>query len=222
MSLPVLSPARLELARRVAQGLEHAIPHPRCELDFETPFQLLVATILSAQTTDKGVNQVTPELFARMPTPRALADAPSSEVERIIKRTGYYRQKAKHIQAAAKLIAEKHGGEVPRTMEELVELPGVARKTANVILGTAFGIASGIPVDTHVRRVSQRLGLTHHDDPVKIERDLMAALPPEQWIQFGHRMVLHGRYTCTAVAPRCDACPLRAFCTYAARGRRKA
>jgi endonuclease-3 len=204
--------ARLERAQQVGALLAEALPEPRCELDFANPFQLLVATILSAQTTDKGVNRVTPELFRRYPTPRALADAAQEDVENLIRSTGYYRQKSRHIREAARIIAEEHGGEVPRSMEALTRLPGVARKTANVVLGTAFGIPSGIAVDTHVARVSRRLGLTRGRTPVEIEQDLMALFPQREWTALGHRLVLHGRYTCTARAPRCSACPLRAPC----------
>jgi endonuclease-3 len=208
--------AKLEALRKhaavVAKGLEEMIPDAKCELDFQSPFQLLVATILSAQTTDKGVNRVTPELFRRFPTPRALADAPQEAVETIIKSTGFFRQKAKNIRSAARAIADEHSGEVPRTMEELIRLPGVARKTANVVLGTAYGISSGITVDTHVTRVSRRLALTRSDDPVRIEQDLMALFPRPDWPSLGHRMVLHGRYTCLARGPRCTACRLLAIC----------
>ena len=171
-----------------------------------------MATILSAQTTDKGVNRVTPELFRRYPTPGALADAPQEAIEAIVKPTGFFRMKAKNIRAAARAIADTHGGEVPRTMDELINLPGVARKTANVVLGTAYGIPSGITVDTHATRVSRRLALTRADDPVEIERDLMELFPQDSWPDLGHRLVLHGRYTCTARAPRCTACKLLPVC----------
>jgi endonuclease-3 len=172
----------------------------------------LVATILSAQSTDKTVNGVMPELLARYPTARALADAGQEEVEAIIKRTGFFRNKAKAIRGAAARMAEQHRGEVPRTLEQLVELPGVARKTANVVLGTAFRVASGVVVDTHVTRVAQRLGLTSESDPVHIEQDLCALFPQSSWIDLGHRFVLHGRYTCLARAPLCSECPLNELC----------
>lgn len=207
-----VSEKKLAHAREVAAGLEAMIPHPKCELDFENPFQLLIATILSAQTTDKGVNRATPELFRRYPNARALADAPQETVEALIKSTGFFRSKAKNIRATAKALVERHDGEVPRTMEELIELPGVARKTANVVLGTAYGIPSGITVDTHATRVSQRLALTKETDPIKIEQDLMALFPREGWPDLGHRLVLHGRYTCLARGPKCGNCKLLAIC----------
>lgn len=200
-------------ARKISEALAKAIPEPRCELDYQNPFQLLIATILSAQTTDKAVNRVTPELFRRFPTPRALADAPQAEVETLVRSLGFFRQKARHIREAARIVAEEHGGEVPRTMEALMRLPGVARKTANVVLGTAFGIPSGIAVDTHVQRVSRRLGLCRGNTPEAIERELTALFPPEEWTALGHRLVLHGRYTCLARSPRCEQCVLRSLCT---------
>jgi endonuclease-3 len=206
------SPQKLAHARDVERLLVEMIPHPKCELDFRTPFELLIATILSAQTTDKGVNKVTPVLFARYPDARALARAPQEAVEQIIKSTGFFRAKAKNIRATAQALVDRHGGDVPRTMEELIELPGVARKTANVVLGTAYGIPSGITVDTHATRVSKRLALTKHDDPVKIEQDLMALFPQPTWPDLGHRLVLHGRYTCLARAPRCLECKLVPVC----------
>jgi len=188
------------------------LPEPRCELAFGNAFELLVATILSAQSTDKGVNRVTPELFRKYPTAPALAGAAQDDVEKIIHTTGFFRQKARSIREASRILAERYGGEVPRTMDELVQLPGVARKTANVVLGTAYGIASGVTVDTHATRVSQRLGLTAHKTPTDIERDLMALFPAEQWIELGHRLVLHGRYVCTARAPKCGSCGLSKVC----------
>lgn len=189
-----------------------ALPDARCELDHASPFQLLIAVILSAQTTDKGVNLCTPGLFARFPDARALAAGEQGEVESLIKRTGFYRVKARHIVEAARLLVERHGGEVPRTEAELRALPGVARKTANVVLGTAFGIANGIAVDTHASRVSRRLKLTKQTDPVKIEQDLLQLFPRSRWIDMHHRLVLHGRYTCKARGPRCEACPCASFC----------
>lgn len=208
------SPSAAAKARAQAtlDALTRAIPDPKCELDYRTPFELLVAVILSAQTTDKGVNLVTPTLFARYPDAHALAAAALPDVEAIIKRTGFYRMKARHIVEAAKLLVKKHGGEVPRTEAALVALPGVARKTANVVLGTAFGVANGITVDTHASRVAKRLGLSKQTDPVKIERDLLALFPQETWIATSHRLVLHGRYTCLARAPRCGQCPCADFC----------
>lgn len=197
-----------DLRRRLAR----AIPSPECELEFETPWQLLVATILSAQSTDRMVNAVTPELFRRYPTPAALARAPREEVERLVHRTGFFRNKAKAIQGAGAMIAAEFGGEVPGTMEEMLRLPGVARKTATVVLGTALGVAAGITVDTHAGRVARRLGLTHEEDPVKVERDLCAAFPKRSWIDSGHRLVLHGRYVCLARRPDCVHCPLNELC----------
>jgi endonuclease-3 len=167
---------------------------------------------LSAQSTDKGVNRVTPVLFARYPTPAALAAAPQEEVEVVVKSTGFFRNKAKAIREASRRIVEQHGGAVPRTLEALIELPGVARKTANVVLGTAYRIPSGMTVDTHAGRVSRRLGLTKHGDPVKVEQDLCALFPQSSWIDMGHRFVLHGRYVCLAIKPRCASCPLSEVC----------
>lgn len=199
-------------AQATLDALSRAIPDPRCELVHRSPFELLVAVILSAQTTDKGVNQVTPTLFARYPDPAALAAAALPDVEIIIKRTGFFRMKAKHIVEAARLLVKKHGGEVPRTEAALTALPGVARKTANVVLGTAFGVPNGIAVDTHASRVARRLGLSRQTDPLKIERDLLALFPQESWVAMSHRLVLHGRYTCLARAPRCAQCPCAEFC----------
>lgn len=197
-----------ELLRR----LTAAIPAPECELDHASPWQLLIATILSAQSTDRTVNTVTPELFRRWPTPEALAAAAREEVEQVVHRTGFFRNKAKAIQACSTAIATTHGGEVPRTIDELVELPGVARKTANVVLGTAYGIASGVVVDTHVIRVSNRLGLTRSEKPEVIEQDLCRLLPQDQWVDGGHRILLHGRYLCLAKSPDCEQCPLNELC----------
>ncbi len=196
----------------VFDRLAAAIPTPVCELDFRSPFELLVATILSAQSTDRMVNQVTPALFARCPDPASLAAASQEEIEALVKRTGFFRNKAKAIRGAATLLVERHGGEVPRTIEALIELPGVARKTANVVLGTAFAIPSGITVDTHCGRVARRLGLTKDEAPEKVERALCALFPREGWIDLGHRFVLHGRYVCLARKPDCAACPLAELC----------
>lgn len=189
-----------------------AIPDPRCELDHASPWQLLIATILSAQSTDRTVNTVTPELFRRWPEPSALAAAPRAEVEQVVHRTGFFRNKAKAIQACSLALVTEHGGEVPRDMARLCELPGVARKTANVVLGVACGIDAGIAVDTHVMRVARRLGLTAADEPGAIETDLCAQLPQAQWTAGGHRILLHGRYVCTAKAPQCEQCPLAELC----------
>lgn len=202
-------PAR---ARLVAERLAVAIPEPDVELDFEDPWQLVIATILSAQATDKVINEVTPALFERYPTPAALAEADREAVEALVKRTGFFRNKAKAVQAASRQIVERFGGEVPRTMEELVTLPGVARKTANVVLGQAFGVAAGIAVDTHVGRVARRLGLTEAEDPEQVEAALQALLPEREWTAGGMRLLLHGRYVCVAKAPKCRACPLSELC----------
>lgn len=198
--------------REVQARLAKTLPEPRCELDHGNAWQLLIATILSAQSTDARVNMVTPALFARFATPKALGSAELPEVEELVRTTGFFRNKAKNIVGASKLITERHGGEVPRTLEELIELPGVARKTANVVLGTAYGIATGFIVDTHAARVAQRLGLTTHEDPAKIEQDLCAAFPKKDWVAMGHRFVLHGRYVCVARKPECSACPLNEVC----------
>lgn len=199
-------------AARVVQALCKAYPVATCALHFRTPLELLVATILSAQCTDERVNQVTKDLFARYRTAADYASAPLEELERAIQSTGFYRNKARNLQACCRKLANDHGGEVPRDLEALVALPGVGRKTANVVLGTACGIASGVVVDTHVARVSRRLGLTRQKNPEKIEQDLMALIPREEWIDFGHRMIHHGRRYCTARKPNCEACPLGKLC----------
>ena len=199
------APVALERLRR-----EHGEPY--CFLDHASPFQLLVAVILSAQCTDAMVNKVTPALFAKYPTPQALAEAPREDVERIIHRTGFYRAKAKNVQGAARLIVERFGGEVPRAMEDLMELPGVARKTANVVQEQAFGGSEGVCVDTHVKRVAYRLGLTREDDPVKVEEDLMRVYPEADWGDVPFHFILHGRQVCDAKRPRCGACLLADLC----------
>ena len=196
------------VARRLAKGY----PEAHCSLDFASPFQLLIATILSAQCTDKRVNAVTGSLFGRWPTAAALAAASQAEVEAVIRSTGFFRAKAKNIRGCCQALVERHGGEVPRTLEELVRLPGVGRKTANVVLGSGFGLPSGVVVDTHVGRISRRLGLTRHADAVKAERDLIAAIPKSHWIAFSHRLIEHGRTVCTARRPRCEDCPLAGLC----------
>ena len=204
---------RARRAFRIVRALAQAYPDAACALHFDTPFQLLVATILSAQCTDAKVNEVTRMLFRRFGTPRALAEADPVEIEAIVRPTGFYRQKTKSILATACELVEKHAGTVPKTLEELTKLRGVARKTANVVLGTAFGIP-GIAVDTHMTRVNQRLRLTESDDPVRIERDLMELVPEAEWTQYTHRVIHHGRVCCTARAPRCDGCPLRRDCPW--------
>jgi endonuclease-3 len=196
----------------VADGLEALYPDVDCELHRDTPFQLLIATILSAQTTDDRVNMVTPDLFRRFPDAHALAAAPLPVVEELVRSTGFYRQKAKNIVATARLLVERHGGELPRTIEDLTALPGVARKTANVVLGTAFGQAEGVVVDTHVQRLAMRLGLTREATAEKIERDLMVVLPRERWIRFSHQLIWHGRRICYARKPDCEHCPLAPHC----------
>jgi endonuclease-3 len=202
----------LARAREVEQRLTCAMPKPVCELDHQDAWQLLIATILSAQSTDRTINRVTPALFARYPTPAALGAADQAEVEALVKASGFFRNKAKAIRGASQLIAERHGGQVPRTLEALTELPGVARKTANVVLGTAYRIASGIVVDTHVGRVARILRLTTQDDPVEVEQELCKLFEPASWIDMGHRLVLHGRYVCLAKKPRCQDCPLNEIC----------
>ncbi len=204
--------ARKPLTIAIADELEALYPEVRCELDFATPFQLLVATILSAQCTDKRVNMVTPALFARFPDAVAMAGAPVAELETLIRSTGFFHNKAKSILGAARMLVADFGGEVPRTMEQLLRLPGVARKTGNVVLGSGFGIEEGIAVDTHVIRLTGRWRITKHDDPVKIERDLCALLPRERWTRVGHQIIWHGRRVCEARAPKCGACTLADLC----------
>lgn len=186
--------------------------HATCELDHRNAYELTVATILSAQSTDKRVNLVTPALFRRYPDVHALAQANPADVEELIHSTGFYRNKTKSIIGMAQKVVAEFGGEIPQTMEAMVKLPGVARKTANVVLGTVFGKATGVVVDTHVSRVSQRLGLTENLDPVKIERDLMALIPQERWIDFSHQVIWHGRRVCFAREPDCFHCPLSPLC----------
>ena len=204
--------ARRERALQLAERLREAQPEPQCELDFRTPFELLIATILSAQSTDRMVNRVTPALFARWPDAGALAAAPQEEVEEAVHATGFFRATARNIRAAAQLLVDRHGGTVPADLDALVQLPGVARKTANVVLGTAFGITSGITIDTHAGRVARRLALTRREDPGKVETDLMGLFPREAWVDTGHRLVLHGRYVCLARKPDCARCPLAELC----------
>lgn len=204
-----VEPERLRLLKR---RLAQAIPAPECELDHANAWQLVIATVLSAQSTDRKVNEVTPELFRLHPTPASLAEAPAGEIEALVKSTGFFRNKTKSIQGASRKIVEEFGGEVPRTLEELVKLPGVARKTANVVLGTAYRIPSGIVVDTHAGRVARRLELTAETAPDKVERDLCELFDKKEWIDTGHRLVLHGRYVCLARAPKCAECPLNEAC----------
>ena len=192
--------------------LDEAYPVATCELKHENAFQLLISTILSAQCTDARVNQVTQTLYKKYPDAEAFAHANPSELEQEIRPTGFFRNKTKSIMGASKGIIENFGGQVPRTMEDILTLPGVARKTANVVLGTAYGIASGVVVDTHVIRLSRRLDLTKHEDPKKIEEDLMRVIPKEKWIQFSHQLIWHGRRVCVARKPRCIDCNLESLC----------
>ena len=204
--------ARAKRAEAIARRLARAYPRARCSLDFGNAFQLLVATILSAQCTDKRVNAVTGPLFARWPDAPALAAARQRDLEAVIRTTGFFRAKARNILGCCRDLVERHGGRVPRSLEALVRLPGVGRKTANVVMGSAFGVATGVVVDTHVGRISRRLGLTRHADAVRAERDLARLLPEKHWIAWSHRLIEHGRTVCLARSPRCDGCPLAALC----------
>ena len=199
-------------AAAIAERLAVAHPAAECSLAFDSPFQLLVATILSAQCTDKRVNMVTGDLFRRWPTPAALAAARPRDLEGVIRSTGFYRAKAKNILGCCQGLVERHGGQVPTSLSDLVRLPGVGRKTANVVLGSAFGQAEGIVVDTHVGRIARRLGLTRHADAVRAERDLVKVVPRDHWIAFSHRLIEHGRTICPARGPKCDLCPLADLC----------
>ena len=199
-------------ATEILARLKKAYPDAHCELDHETPLQLLMATILSAQCTDKRVNMVTPLLFQTFPTAAALADAPQEKLEEIIKSTGFFRNKSKSLIGLGKALVERHNGEVPDTMAALVQLPGVGRKTANVILGNAFRKNEGVVVDTHVGRLSLRLGLTKQTDPVKVEQDLMPLFPREDWAQLAHVLIFHGRRVCFARSPSCEICVLNDIC----------
>lgn len=199
-------------AAKVVRALRRDYGDAECALVHESPFQLLIATILSAQCTDQRVNIVTQELFAKYPTAADLAKLPLRRLEKLIESTGFFRNKAKNIKACSQKLLEEYNGEVPRELEALVELPGVGRKTANVVAGTAFGLATGVVVDTHVGRISRRLGLTSETDPVKVERDLMEQLPKKEWINFSHRLIHHGRRVCKARRPDCDACGMKKFC----------
>ena len=196
----------------IIERLNKAHPDARYELNYENPFQLLVATILAAQATDERINQVTPGLFAKYPDARAFAQADRAELEQDLKPTGFYRNKARAVQECCQALVERFGGEVPPRMEDLTTLPGVARKTANVVLNNAFRIASGVIVDTHVARVSQRMGLSAQKKAEKIEQDLMRLVPQDEWVQFGSAMVLHGRYVCTSARPKCGECLFNDLC----------
>jgi endonuclease III len=197
---------------KILEALDRLFPAATCALRHADAWQLLVATILSAQCTDKRVNEVTPGLFRKYPTIRDFAAVRQEELARDIRSTGFFNNKAKSVIGAARKILADFGGEVPRTMEELLTIPGVARKTANVVLGTAYQIASGIVVDTHVQRIARRLDLTRAEDPVKIEKDLMSQIPRERWILFSHQVIHHGRGLCTARGPRCPECPVASVC----------
>jgi endonuclease-3 len=203
------NPARV---KAILQRLDEAYPAATCALKHENPFQLLISTILSAQCTDVRVNEVTATLFPKYPDAKALAYANPAELEQEIRPTGFFRNKTKSIMGASRKIIEDFHGEVPRTMEQILTLPGVARKTANVVLGTGFGIASGVVVDTHVQRLSQRLDLTKNTDPKKIEQDLMKIIPQDRWILFSHQLIWHGRRVCRARKPRCIECNLESLC----------
>lgn len=209
--------ARTRRARRIDRALAVRYPDAHCELDFRTPLQLLVATVLSAQTTDVRVNQTTPELFARYPDAAALAAADPEDLEEILRPTGFYRAKARSVLGLGQALVERFGGEVPGRLEGLVTLPGVGRKTANVVLGNAFGVP-GITVDTHVARLSARLGYTTSEDPLVIERDLQPLLERRDWTMACHRLIFHGRRTCFARRPACGACPVAALCPSAGIG----
>ena len=201
-----------ERAREIYDRLAEHYPDAKCALDYRTPYQLLVATILSAQCTDKRVNMVTPALFKRYRTPAAMADANPEELEEMIKSTGFYRNKTKSLVGMSKALVERHRGRVPEELDALVKLPGVGRKTANVVLGNAFDLNEGVVVDTHVARLSQRLGFTRHTDPVKIEQDLMRLFPSERWTMLAHLLIEHGRRICVARKPRCESCFLNDVC----------
>jgi endonuclease-3 len=199
-------------ALEIMVRLKRLYPNATCSLNYETLVQLLVATILSAQCTDERVNKVTPNLFARFPDAKSLAKADPEELEDLVRSTGFYRNKAKNIRGACQMIVTEYDGKVPNTMEKLTKLPGVARKTANVVLGHGFGINEGVTVDTHVKRLSNRLGLTKHQEPVKIERDLMKLLPQPDWENWSIRLIYHGRAVCKARKPECEVCDLALLC----------
>jgi endonuclease-3 len=208
----VATTKKQERAGEIVTRLRRMYPKAKCSLDFTNAFELLIATMLSAQSTDVRVNIVTKSLFRKYPTPQSFAEASQVEMERDVKQTGFFRNKAKAVIAASKVIVERHNGNVPRTMDELTALPGVGRKTANVVLSNAFKIAVGVVVDTHVTRVSARLGLTDTDDAVKIEQDLMKLIPQKEWTNFSHRLIAHGRTICIARKPKCAQCALNELC----------
>ena len=212
MKRPKNAAERKERIAEILRRLDKMYPQATCALLHENPWQLLVATILSAQCTDKRVNEVTPGLFRKYPTPADFAAVRPEVLAEDIRSTGFFNNKAKSIVGAARRVMDEFGGKVPRTMEELLTIPGAARKTANVVLGTAYGIASGVVVDTHVQRISARLDLTKHTDPVKIEQDLMKIVPQARWILFSHQLILHGRALCVARTPKCAECDLNSVC----------
>lgn len=209
---PSAAGAQKTVAGKVVRALKADYPDAKCALGHRSAFQLLVATILSAQCTDQRVNLVTKDLFRRWPTAAEFARLPIGTLEKAIQSTGFFRNKAKSIKATSQELMEKYDGQVPRDMDQLVALAGVGRKTANVVLGTAYGLPTGVVVDTHVARISRRLGLTDKSDPVKIEQDLMRLLPQREWIDFSHRMIHHGRQVCAARKPLCDQCSMEKFC----------
>jgi endonuclease III len=209
---PKTASERAARVKEILAGLDEMYPGATCALHHHNPWELLVATILSAQCTDKRVNEVTPGLFAKYPTPEDFAAVRPEVLANDIRSTGFFNNKAKSIVGAAKRIVNDFGGQVPRTMEELLTVPGAARKTANVVLGTAYGIASGVVVDTHVQRIAQRLDLTKHSDPKRIEQDLMKIIPRDKWILFAHQIILHGRALCLARNPKCANCLLNPVC----------
>jgi endonuclease-3 len=208
---------RRKRLREIAKTLQRTMPSPQMELDHRSPWELLVATILSAQCTDQRVNQVTPSLFRRYRQPAEMAAAHHPELEQLIRSTGFFKNKTKHLVACGKAVTERFGDQVPHTMEELISLPGVGRKTANVILGTAFGQPS-IVVDTHVKRVAKRLGLTSSDNPDMVEQDLQQLLPKSQWTAVSQSLLLHGRYVCLARKPQCRTCPIYRYCPWKEKG----
>jgi endonuclease III len=209
---PKTAAERKARVNRILAALDDIFPAATCALTHKNPWQLLVATILSAQCTDERVNKVTPGLFKKYPTVEAMANASQDELANDIRSTGFFNNKARSLIGAAKKLQADHKGQVPRSMEELLEVPGAARKTANVVLGTAYGIPVGVVVDTHVQRISQRLDLTKNNDPVKIEQDLMKAVPQDRWILFAHQIIHFGRQICIARKPRCASCPLDSVC----------
>lgn len=211
-SRPRTAAEKRQRLERILNALDSRYPNVTCALSHHTPFQLLVATILSAQCTDERVNIVTPDLFRLYPAIEDLAAAQPAEVAQVIRSTGFFNNKAKNIVGAARAILARHHGQVPKTMEELLQIPGAARKTANVVLGTAYGIPSGVVVDTHVARISARLDLTRNTNPVKIEQDLVKLLPQHRWIQFSHQVIHFGRELCQARKPKCSACPIAPDC----------